>query len=371
MPQTTHKLPEYKFSRHVAFPAKRSVHFPTRYNKGMAIGSHTIPRFYLEQFANPSKRKGKPGEVWTYEKGKPTHPRSTRSQGYQNGYFAYFKEDGTADESFETRLAELEDRYNDALVCAKSQFYDLNSLAHRNHLGFYIGMLFARSTVRRKFSESNWAKLQTPFAQLESDENYLHDAAAHYSEVLGEDVTIENIANVIRRVAATFTDKKLTGNSFIKDLLFHAEMLKGEIVPRPWQVLKAPTGAEFITSDNPVITFIKLKEDLWHPGHGFRKTGVVIAFPLAPSACLTIGIEGREYEEVDAATVMRMNDLVVRCCDRFVYSRALSKEIEGMVNAVSRTSVPGETAFIGAFPGTEQIQQYLRKRIGIKQAERP
>jgi hypothetical protein len=27
----------------------------------MAIGSHIIPRFYLEQFANPAKRKGGPG----------------------------------------------------------------------------------------------------------------------------------------------------------------------------------------------------------------------------------------------------------------------------------------------------------------------
>jgi hypothetical protein len=332
----------------------------------MGIGSHPIPRFYLEQFANASRRRGRRGKVWTYEKGKPTHARSTDSQGCENGYFAYVKQDGTRDESFETRLAELEDRYNDALVCAKSQFYDLTSLAHKNQLGFYIGMLFARSTARRKFSESNWAKLQMPFAQLESDENYLRDTAAHYGEVLGEAVTIENIVNAIRRVAATFTDKKLTGNSFIKDLLFHAEMLKGEVVPRPWQVLKAPAGTEFITSDNPVITFIKLKEDLWHPGHGFRKPGVVVAFPLAPSACLTIGIEGREYEDVDASTVMRMNDLVVRCCDRFVYSHTLSTEIEGMVKAVSRTSVPGETAFIGAFPGTEQIQQHLRKQIGIK-----
>jgi hypothetical protein len=27
---------------------------------------------------------------------------------------------------------------------------------------------------------------------------------------------------------------------------------------------------EFVTSDNPVVTFVKLQEDLWHPGHGFR-----------------------------------------------------------------------------------------------------
>jgi hypothetical protein len=60
-----------------------------------------------------------------------------------------------------------------------------------------------------------------------------------------------------------------------------------------WQVWEAPTGAEFVTSDNPVVTFVRLKEDLWHPGHGTRKPGVVVALPLAPTACLTVGFAGQ------------------------------------------------------------------------------
>jgi hypothetical protein len=331
----------------------------------MAIGSHTIPRFYLEQFANPARRKGRRGKVWTYEKGKPTHPRSTDSQAYENGYFLYAREDGTGDESFETLLAKLEDRCNDALVCAKSELYDLTSLAHKNEIAFYMGLLFARSTSRRKFSAGNWAKLQGPFAQLEFDESYVRDAAEHYSDVMGEAVTPQHIRESIRRIAATFSQKEMIGNTFIKDLLFHAETMKAELVSRPWQVLKSPPGTEFVTSDNPVISFIKLREDLWHPGHGFRKPGVVIAFPLAPTACLTIGLQGREYQEVDEATVVRMNEIVVPCCDRFVYSKTFSNGIEELVNTVAHTSVPGETAFVGPFPGTEQIQDYLRSNIGI------
>jgi hypothetical protein len=60
-----------------------------------------------------------------------------------------------------------------------------------------------------------------------------------------------------------------------------------------------------------------------------------------------------------------MNEIVVRCCDRFVYSKTFSSGIEEMVNAVAHTSVPGETAFVGPFPGTDQIQNYLRSNIGI------
>jgi hypothetical protein len=129
--------------------------------------------------------------------------------------------------------------------------------------------------------------------------------------------------------------------------------------------LKAPAGAEFVTSDNPVVTFMKLREDLWHPGHGFRKPGVVVAFPLAPTACLTVGVQGRDFQEVDAATVKRMNELVVSCSDRFVYSKTKSQEIFDMVNTVGGWSVPGKTAFIGQMPGKEQIEEHLRKTMKI------
>jgi hypothetical protein len=332
----------------------------------MAIGSHPIPRFYLEQFANAPTRKGRPGKVWTYEKGKPTHPRATDSQGYENGYFAYVQEDGTRDESFETHLAKLEDRCNDALVCARSRFYDLTSLAHRNELGLYVGLLFARSTARRKFSAGNWAKLQQPFAQLESDEEYLNDTAAHFSELHGELVTPDQIRQMIRNQAATFLQKEKAGNSFIKDLLFHANALKDELVAKPWQVLQARDGSEFVTSDNPVVTFLKLKEDLWHPGHGFRTHGVVVALPLAHTACLTVGVVGPEFQEVDAATVKRMNEIVVSCCDRFVYSKTNSQEVSGMMNTIGGWSVPGKTAFLGRMPGKEEIEEHLRKTMGIR-----
>ena len=335
----------------------------------MAIGSHIIPRFYLEQFATPAKRKSKPGNVWVYEREKVPRPSSTKAQGYENGYFVFVHPNGTRDESFETYLANLENRCNDELVSAKSRLFDLSALIHRTTLGFYIGLLFARSTTRRKFSAGNWAKLQEPFSQLEFDEDYVRDTAAHFSEVSGEPVATEQIRAMIRKQAETFTQKDMTGNTFIKDLLFHADTLKADLVPRPWQVLAAPSGSEFVTSDNPVVTFLKLREDLWHPGHGFRKPGVVVAFPLAPKACLAVGVEGQEYQEVDTATVTRMNEIVISCSDRFVYSKTCSQEIENMVNTFGGWSVPGKTAFLGQMPGKQQIEEYLRKTMRISRAK--
>jgi hypothetical protein len=121
-----------------------------------------------------------------------------------------------------------------------------------------------------------------------------------------------------------------------------------------------------VTSDNPLVTFIRLTDEIWHPGHGFRNPGVVVAFPLAPSACLVMGISGTQSADVDEASVDRVNEIVIRCSDRFVYSKTRSAKIEQMVNDCARTSVPGETAFVGQFPDEERIEAYLRRHMGIR-----
>ncbi len=150
----------------------------------MAIGSHTIPRFYLEQFA--TRRRNRPGRVCVYEKGKPPQQRSTRSQGRENGYFQIVRDDGSKDEFTETALAKFEDECLDALVSAKFPLCDMALVTVK--LASYAGMLFQRSTVRRKFSARNWAKLEAPYTTLASNQEYLRDFAKHISELNGADV---------------------------------------------------------------------------------------------------------------------------------------------------------------------------------------
>src|SRR5262249_35439805 len=98
----------------------------------MAIGSHIIPKFYLEQFAVPSTVKDKPGRLWVYEKGQEPDERATSVQGKEKGYFGIVAPDGTLDEKFETRLAEMEADCNSTLVFAKSFLFDLRSTLNRN-----------------------------------------------------------------------------------------------------------------------------------------------------------------------------------------------------------------------------------------------
>src|ERR1700730_812131 len=199
----------------------------------MAIRSHTIPRFYLEQFATP--RKGKAGKVWVYEKGKQPQLRATNSQGYECGYFGIVRPDGSLDESMEKNLAVLEERCNDILVSSRYELCDLRSLSNRNLLAFYATLLFQRSTSRRTFSALNWSKLKEPYEKLASNEEYLKDAAEHYSQAMSEPVSPEHIRTVILNQAERFLQKDAAKNSFLLDLLFNVEMIQREFVSKPWQ----------------------------------------------------------------------------------------------------------------------------------------
>lgn len=338
----------------------------------MAIGSHSIPCFYLAQFAEPNDEDSRKWATHVYHRGKPPRQSSVERVGSENGYFGILQEDGTInaeqEAGLEKALQEIEERSQEVLVCARNRIFDLNSIANKSRLAFYMGMLFARSTSRRNFSQGNSVKMKEPFKELIDNESFVIDLAEHYTERDGKLVTIEDVKQILRDQANSLTDRNQLQNSFIEDIQIHANQLGEILFNRKWQVWEAPQGVEFITSDNPVVNFIQIKPDVWHPGHGFRTPNSVSVFPLASSACLMMGIDGREHVEVNAKAVELVNDVVIRSANRFVCSRSLDQKVDAQVQQNIATSVPGKSAFLGAFPDSKVMEQYLRKKLGMKPA---
>ena len=218
----------------------------------------------------------------------------------------------------------------------------------------------------KKIPCSKLGELKEPYLRLASNEKYVRDVAAHFSEETGEYIAPDQIREMIQRQAQGFTDKDLVRNTFVGDLLANVDIIKTEFVAKPWQVWEAPNEVEFVTSDNPLVTFLRITDELWHPGHGFRQENVVVAFPLSPRACLTMGIAGSEFLRVSESAVWRINEIVIRCSDRFVYARTPNAKIAQLVEAVGTTSVPGQNAFVGTFPDEKVIEAHLRRIMGIR-----
>jgi hypothetical protein len=164
------------------------------------IGSHIIPKFYLEQFATPSNRgENKPGRLWVYQKGKKPQQRATSVQGKENGYFGFIRPDGSLEESFETVLAGRENECNEVLACAKSDLFHWPP-GSCDKLAFYAALVHARATQRRDFSERNRKNVITQLRAASSDENLLKEIADALGRHFGEPVAVSYIRKGFRNM---------------------------------------------------------------------------------------------------------------------------------------------------------------------------
>ena len=331
----------------------------------MAIGSHVIPKFYLEQFSTPSARPGNPGRIWVYERGKEPDERATSVQGVENGYFGYIKPDGTLEESLEKQLASLEAEANGILPYIRSELFNWRSYSHRKTIAFYASLLFQRATQSRNVSEQHWDYIQKGFAEAIADDKYVDDLASHYSTKLSQQITLEQMRGHLQATAEKLQKPSEEKNLFLEKLLWNTEFIRDILLDKPWQVWRASSDSEFITSDNPLVTFVRLSNDELHPGYGFRQSGVVAAFPLAPTTCLAMGPTGPEFVTFDHAHVMKINEVVIRLCDRFVYSRRRSEEIRKLVDECGGTAKYGVTAFMPVRLEMPSIRAFIRHHLGL------
>ena len=335
------------------------------------IRSHIIPKFYLEKFAvRPKRRKRGPGRIWVYERGRKPGQRATSRQGVKKGHFEYRKPDGSWEHSFESLLAEHESECNEILTCAKFETFHWPPRS-RERLAFYAGLLFSRATQRRRQQESNWSKTLAGFRQAADDERLVAELAEVTSRKYGMPVAKEAIrATIVEMVERSYGPAEAQ-RAFLADLIANAERIAGWLLTKqPWTILRPPLGGEFITSDNPLITFVPLGNGLLHTGYGFRKGMDAAAFPLAPDACLLMGHAWQVPTHLNDQAFGALTQALVSICDRFSYSRVYSKRVQGLVDECGGTSRYGENTFMPLGVAIPTPRQFLRTFFDLKGSDR-
>ncbi len=328
------------------------------------IGSHIIPAFYLEQFSTPSdrrKRRGrkvKAGRVWVYERGEEPKHRSTSVQGRENGYFGFILPDGRLNESFEAELARREGECNEVLACARSELFHW-PVGSQDKLAFYAALLHSRATQARDFSARNLTIVFNHLKEAASDESIIQEIA----DSLGLD-SPDAIRKGMEQWARKPPDRVAAKNGFLKSLIHHSEV-KAEMLLKkaPWRVLRPPQGKEFITTDNPLVTFLPLQNGKLHPGYGFNFKGSVSVFALAPDACLSMG-EWPVPNTISEATLLELHQSVISICDRYVYSKKLADSVQTQVTNHAGEVRYGVTALIST-GGLPDARQFLRRQFGL------
>lgn len=335
----------------------------------MATLSHIVPKSYLNQFANPPNRKRGQPHLWVYQKDKDPHYRATSIQGCEKGYFAFTRPDGFVDETLESRLAELEGNCLDTLALTARTFYDLQSASRRNDLAFFAAMLFCRATQRRNRTEKLHADLHSQFAELSRNDAWIAEIAAVFEKKYGQELQPEALMRAMARLESVTEGTTALRNNFVEDLVESIEILKSFLLAKPWQLWNAPPRVEFITSDNPLISFLPVGNGELNPGHGFRKPDVIAAFPLAPHVCLSLGpanLRGPDSVTIAAERVGKINEAIIRLCDRFVYSKSRSDDVAQTMAEYGNTAKYGETAFLPIGLRVPTAKDFVLHLLGLK-----
>lgn len=332
------------------------------------IGSHIIPKFYLEQFAIRSKRpKAKPGRIWVYQRNREPDHRSTSRQGVEKGYFEFSRPDGVWNASYEKTLARHEGNCNEVLVCAKFDTFHWPP-GSKEKLAFYAGLLFSRATQRRRQGKDNWSKTLAGFKDAAEEESLTAELAEAASAKYGTRVTQEAVRGLIVEKAEQLYNPTEAQHYFLAGLVTNAEQIAGWLVKKePWKVVRPPAGSEFITTDNPLITFVPLGNGLLHPGYGFRKKAAVAAFPLAPDACLLMGHAWDVRSVLEKQSFGGLIQAFVSICDRFVYSRTRNRRVQDVVQEYAGSSQYGKNAFMPLGVKLPPPRQFLRKYFGLNE----
>ncbi len=288
-----------------------------------------------------------------------------RVQGVENGYFGFIRPDGSLEESFEADLAKHESNCNEVLVCAK---IDLFHWPHgsREKLAFYAALLYSRATQRRDFNEKNHHIIIKQMQEAANDWELLRDIATAMSKELRRPVREKVVRKGITKWLKEAQQPETAKNVFLSDLLRTTKLIASLVLQkRPWRVVKSPEGAEFATSDNPLVTFVALANGKLHPGYGFGKQEVVAAFPLAPHACLVMGNGWNTPRTLNANLLAELNEAIVGICDRYVYSRTRSDQVQAAVSQYAGTVRYGINAFLPIGIKLPEARQALRAHFGL------
>lgn len=300
------------------------------------VRQHTVSKFYLRWFSIDGKRK----QVVQY--GKPNGVAIVVSVGdasVAKHCYSFKEDDGSwnkvAEEYFEqienaaaplwSRLQQygadgLDDRERYAVAeCIAAQMR--RPLAHREHMRRELQRNVLDPAKLESFALERVGKLRQAYSE-EEVESYL-------ARLRSGDYKQPDVDGRAKAAAMQVLFDRLPDNAIL-------------ICDLSWQILKAPSGTFFVTSDVPA--YVRRREDdsdLGIVGIGRADLNAQLFLPLSTKAFLIAGHEPlRPVQKATKSRVDELNSRTIRCADRWVYADRDSGAIRERVQFLGSTQTP-------------------------------
>ncbi len=300
---------------------------------------HYIPEFYLKGFT--SNRK-----LWVCEKFKPIRESTPKREGCLPDYYTH-TEYGERDESAEDTLEKIESGSAPVIrKLANSTFKP--SPEQMGAVYLFVAFMFARVPRWREYLDKLFSHVaKERQLSIARDKEQFHKQVADFEHETGKPLPID--AETLRQgMLEGEYEIVQTSTAYNLDSMFRSAFgVVRELEQFEYEVLYAPTGRFFITSDSPVSTVQPQVDGLDTIGVGFGLPNVIVHFPLNKRACLRLrrGVKPEAFH-ANAYDMDVINHLTMMTATRNIYLPERNRRISRIFDQCGCTVAPGKNAFM-------------------------
>lgn len=296
---------------------------------------HYVPRFYLEEFADPEKSTN----IWVYQKGEE-EPRSQGIKGTaaETHYYAFEGPEGEKDQRLEQAV--LGTHESMAAPVIRRWLKERRPAATEDDLRAltpFLATLHVRSPRMREDSGEMFATMARQMAK----ESVSDESKA--AEFLREHPDLNCNLDQLREAVEAAQDPNRIKINVNRNLLICLPFLiTNDIAPfiagRIASLLIAPNEIDFVTSDSPLSVFRLDADGTALVGVGIGQPRADLTLPLSPRLALRLSLsEIRPRRHLSVAETREINRRTACQAARYVYAHRRSKRIERLVQEFSFT----------------------------------
>jgi hypothetical protein len=275
---------------------------------------HFIPKFYLKGFTDAS------GSLRVCEKFKPIRESKPKDEANRPDYYTHTAH-GERDETAEKVLEGIESRA--APVVRKLANPGFNPTPEQmSHVYLFVAFMFTRVPSWREYLDNMFGKIaREKHMALARDKEKFYKSCADMERDTGEPLNMDY--EELRQYAAK-GDYRVVQSSRAYNLgsmIESAAHLAGILRHFNYELLYAPKGVFFVTSDSPVVTVRPDGGGKSTIGMGFARPGVQVHFPLNKRVFLRMRKNIMSWMLlIGERRVREINRLTMATATRYLYS---------------------------------------------------
>ena len=307
---------------------------------------HYVPRFYLKGFTD------KHGVLWVYERFKPKRASKPKHEAHRPDYYTH-AEHGFRDESAEAELRKMESLAGPVISKLGNPQYQMTR-EKASHLFVFVAFMFVRVPSWREHLDKTFVEMvrKNQLARAR-DKAGFHQACKEMEQQTGKPLGMD--AEELRQYVLTGEyDIEQTSNAFSLGAMFTSGLaVMDELQKFGFEVLYAPEGRFFVTSDSPVYTIKPEGNGQATVGMGFGWQGVEVFFPLNKRACLRMrkGLQPKRVF-ISEGKLEMVNNLIMATATQFLYSNENYKRLSRLFDERGCKVRAGRDAFMTEPPNT-------------------